>query len=139
MPSTSTSAAGTFRWPLLPMAALAATLPLILHGYSCGHDFGFHLQSWIDAAEQMRHELLDLARHYFGPHGHGAHQASSLDPDGPSGTAEPLDRADDPAELDRTPQRRGTRSVRGTCSATATPMAARTTNVHCDWSVLTRS
>ncbi len=40
---------------LIPLAALLATLPLIVHGCSCGHDFDFHLQSWLDAAEQMRH------------------------------------------------------------------------------------
>ncbi len=27
--------------------ALAATLPLLLHGASCGQDFDFHLQSWL--------------------------------------------------------------------------------------------
>src|SRR5262245_13193854 len=27
------------------------------------------------AAEQMRRELLDLARHFYGPHGAGTHQA----------------------------------------------------------------
>ncbi len=40
---------------LIPLAALLATLPLIVHGCSCGHDFDFHLQSWLDAAQQMRH------------------------------------------------------------------------------------
>ncbi len=29
------------------MIALAATLPLLLHGASCGQDFDFHLQSWL--------------------------------------------------------------------------------------------
>ena len=43
---------------LIPLAALFATLPLILHGCSCGHDFDFHLQSWIDAAYQLRHGTL---------------------------------------------------------------------------------
>ena len=43
---------------LLPLAALLATLPLLLHGCSCGHDFGFHLQSWLDAAQQLRHGTL---------------------------------------------------------------------------------
>ena len=41
--------------PLLLLAALAATLPLLLHGVSCGQDMGFHLQSWLDAAHQLRH------------------------------------------------------------------------------------
>jgi len=43
---------------LIPLAALLATLPLILHGCSCGHDFDFHLQSWLDAAYQLRHGTL---------------------------------------------------------------------------------
>jgi hypothetical protein len=43
---------------LIPLAALLATLPLIFHGCSCGHDFDFHLQSWLDAAQQMRHGTL---------------------------------------------------------------------------------
>jgi hypothetical protein len=43
---------------LIPLAALLATLPLILHGCSCGHDFDFHLQSWLDAAYQFRHGTL---------------------------------------------------------------------------------
>lgn len=28
------------------------------------------------AAEKIRFELIDLTRHYYGPHGHGAHHAS---------------------------------------------------------------
>src|SRR5580698_6177125 len=43
---------------LILCAALLATLPLILHGCSCGHDFDFHLQSWLDAAQQFRHGTL---------------------------------------------------------------------------------
>jgi hypothetical protein len=43
---------------LIPLAALLATLPLILHGCSCGHDFDFHLQSWLDAAHQLHHGTL---------------------------------------------------------------------------------
>lgn len=46
-------------WIVLPLAALLATLPLILQGCSCGHDFDFHIQSWLDAAQQMRHGTLD--------------------------------------------------------------------------------
>src|SRR5215469_4989036 len=50
-------------WPaiLLPLLALIAVAPLIAHGCSCGHDFEFHLQSWLDAAAQMRHGTLDPA------------------------------------------------------------------------------
>lgn len=46
---------------ILPLLAVCATLPLIAHGVSCGHDFDFHLQSWLDAAAQMRHGTLDPA------------------------------------------------------------------------------
>src|SRR5215472_1102713 len=50
-------------WPaiLLPLLALIVVAPLIAHGCSCGHDFDFHLQSWLDAAAQMRHGTLDPA------------------------------------------------------------------------------
>src|ERR1700742_4454048 len=50
-------------WPaiLLPLLALIAVVPLIAHGCSCGHDFEFHLESWLDAAAQMRHGTLDPA------------------------------------------------------------------------------
>lgn len=54
------------------------------------------------AAEQMRRELLDLARHYYGPHGHGAHHAShgpGEDSRGPG--SEPADPAEDPAGLEK--------------------------------------
>ena len=40
---------------LIPIAALLAVLPLILHGCSCGHDFDFHLVSWLEAARQFSH------------------------------------------------------------------------------------
>lgn len=33
-------------------------LPLLLHGISCGHDFDFHVLSWIEVAAQMRHGVL---------------------------------------------------------------------------------
>jgi hypothetical protein len=47
------------RWPLLPLiliplGALVAVLPLIADGCSCGHDFDFHLISWMEAAVQFR-------------------------------------------------------------------------------------
>ena len=50
-------------WPaiLLLLLALIAVAPLIAHGCFCGHDFEFHLQSWLDAAAQMRHGTLDPA------------------------------------------------------------------------------
>jgi hypothetical protein len=40
---------------LIPLAALAALLPLLIRGVSCGQDMPFHLQSWLDAAAQLRH------------------------------------------------------------------------------------
>lgn len=46
---------------LLPLLALVVVAPLIAHGCSCGHDFEFHLQSWLDAAAQMRHGTFDPA------------------------------------------------------------------------------
>ena len=50
-------------WPaiLLPLLALVAVAPLIAHGCSCGHDFEFHIESWLDAAAQMRQGTLDPA------------------------------------------------------------------------------
>ena len=47
-------AANTAPILVLPMLALAIVWPLLRHGPSCGHDFGFHLQSWMDAGAQMR-------------------------------------------------------------------------------------
>ncbi len=40
---------------LLTLAALLTILPLLIHGVSCGQDQVFHLQSWFDAAHQLRH------------------------------------------------------------------------------------
>lgn len=39
-------------WAVLPLAAQATILPLVLHGASCGHDFDFHLQSWMEVKSQ---------------------------------------------------------------------------------------
>lgn len=39
---------------MLALWALFAVSPLIVHGCSCGHDFDFHLESWFDAARQLR-------------------------------------------------------------------------------------
>ena len=43
---------------LIPLAAFIAILPLILNGCSCGHDFDFHLVSWMEAARQFTHGNL---------------------------------------------------------------------------------
>ena len=40
---------------LLPFVALIVIHPLLIHGISCGQDMGFHTQSWLDAAQQLRH------------------------------------------------------------------------------------
>jgi hypothetical protein len=39
---------------IIVIAALLATLPQIVRGNSCGHDFDFHLVSWFDAAQSWR-------------------------------------------------------------------------------------
>jgi RNA polymerase sigma factor (sigma-70 family) len=56
------------------------------------------------AAEQIRRELLDLARHYQGPHGHAHHYRSGViekNADGDKKAAEVPERPEDSAELDR--------------------------------------
>ena len=57
------TAAANTRWRWLPLAvfalaALAAVFPLILQGCSCGHDFDFHLLSWMEAAHQWQQGIL---------------------------------------------------------------------------------
>ena len=39
----------------IPCAALLAVLPVLVLGPSCGHDFDFHLLSWLEAAQQLAH------------------------------------------------------------------------------------
>jgi hypothetical protein len=46
---------------LIPAAALLVVLPLIVQGCSCGHDFDFHLISWMEAAAQFRAGVLHPA------------------------------------------------------------------------------
>jgi RNA polymerase sigma-70 factor (ECF subfamily) len=54
------------------------------------------------AAEQVRRELLDLARHFFGPQGVGANHASNGPADDSGAPADdPPDPGDDPEELER--------------------------------------
>jgi hypothetical protein len=41
--------------PVLCLAALVAILPMLVRGPSCGHDFDFHILSWLEAANQFAH------------------------------------------------------------------------------------
>jgi hypothetical protein len=43
---------------LIPLAAFLAITPLLTNGCSCGHDFDFHLLSWMEAARQFTHGNL---------------------------------------------------------------------------------
>jgi hypothetical protein len=43
---------------LIPIAVLLTIHPLLIHGPSCGQDLAFHVQSWLDAAQQLRHGTL---------------------------------------------------------------------------------
>ena len=43
---------------LIPFAVLLVLHPLFIHGPSCGQDLAFHLQSWLDAAAQLRRGTL---------------------------------------------------------------------------------
>ena len=40
---------------LLCAVAFVAVLPMLIRGPSCGHDFEFHLLSWLEAANQFAH------------------------------------------------------------------------------------
>jgi hypothetical protein len=40
------------------LAAALATAPLLLHGPSCGHDFDFHLVSWLDCLNAWKHGIF---------------------------------------------------------------------------------
>ena len=40
---------------LIPLVALLAVLPVLVQGPSCGHDFDFHVLSWLEAATQFAH------------------------------------------------------------------------------------
>ena len=44
---------------LLCACSLIATAPLLMHGPSCGHDFDFHLLSWLEASHDWQQGLLD--------------------------------------------------------------------------------
>lgn len=43
---------------LILLSALVAIIPEMLRGPSCGHDFDFHLMSWIDALHSWRQGIL---------------------------------------------------------------------------------
>ncbi len=43
---------------IILFAALAAIAPQLVRGNSCGHDFDFHLVSWLDAQNSWRHGIL---------------------------------------------------------------------------------
>jgi hypothetical protein len=43
---------------LILLAAAVATAPLVLRGFSCGHDFDFHLASWMDALDAWRNGIF---------------------------------------------------------------------------------
>lgn len=43
---------------LILLAALAAIVPELVRGNSCGHDFDFHLLSWMDALRAWRQGIL---------------------------------------------------------------------------------
>jgi uncharacterized membrane protein len=43
---------------LIPVAALLAVLPLVLRGSSCGHDFSFHLISWLEVSSQWKQGVV---------------------------------------------------------------------------------
>ncbi len=55
---TGTSAAEWQRRAIIFLCALAVALSLAWHGNSCGHDFDFHIQSWLAVAKQWHHGML---------------------------------------------------------------------------------
>jgi hypothetical protein len=61
--NVTVKAGNTTRWSrfaavaVILLAAGVAVAPQLLHGNSCGHDFDFHLISWLDAANSWRHGI----------------------------------------------------------------------------------
>ena len=43
---------------IILLCAVVATAPQMVRGVSCGHDFDFHLVSWLDALDSWRHGVL---------------------------------------------------------------------------------
>jgi hypothetical protein len=58
MPASAPSPAPKRAFLLIPFAVLLVLHPLLIHGPSCGQDLAFHIQSWLDAAHQLRHGTL---------------------------------------------------------------------------------
>ena len=48
---------GSFRPAIILLAAAIAVAPELVHGNSCGHDFDFHLVSWLDCLNSWRHGI----------------------------------------------------------------------------------
>jgi len=42
---------------IILLAGFIAILPLLLRGASCGHDLSFHMNNWMEVAEQWRHGI----------------------------------------------------------------------------------
>jgi hypothetical protein len=57
-PATWAPRVSFHHYALFAACALLVTLPLILQGPSCGHDFDFHLQSWFAANSAWHAHLL---------------------------------------------------------------------------------
>jgi len=58
MPAAVPSPSPKRAYLLIPFAVLLVLHPLLIHGPSCGQDLAFHVQSWLDAAQQLRHGTL---------------------------------------------------------------------------------
>ena len=50
--------ADVLAWIVLALAAVLAALPLLTRGYSCGHDFDFHLRSWMEVSTQWKSGII---------------------------------------------------------------------------------
>ena len=58
MPAAAPSPTPKRAYLLIPFATLLVLHPLLIHGPSAGQDLAFHVQSWLDAAHQLRHGTL---------------------------------------------------------------------------------
>ena len=58
MPAAAPSPTPKRAYLLIPFATLLVLHPLLIHGPSAGQDLAFHLQSWLDAAHQLRQGTL---------------------------------------------------------------------------------